>query len=381
MLARAVAAPFLAFVAMILTLLALGSTPLIVAADDVEPATAAITLSLDDFCLEAEAIDALSDDVLAAATPASLQAAVSAAMMRGWFDLCKNMILKGRERKVDFTSVVYQTKSKINSQLKAMTNAIRGQAVSTVSPAFEWAQSDDVVVVNVKLAHKLDTPATLDCKSTDKMITFGEGSDGDSATTAYTFRAECQKSAKNFLLHLKLWGAVVPEGSTWEYGSVGRVSIRLQKAETGKRWPKLLDDKVKRPSNMHTWWKMQAKFDDASKNTAAASSSDKKAGGTKAAGVKCKHANDCAGTLVCRDTSSNHVLVEKQTCQGTCRCTDKQSSTAPAPAEAETSAEAEAEAEAEAATEATPEDTADNSSDDEGAEATAEPSAEDGKEL
>ena len=224
-------------------------------------------VSLDDYCLESEAIDALSDEVLAVATPASLQGAVAGAMMRGWFDLCKNIILKGRERKVDFTSVVYQTKSKINSHLKDMANAIRGQAVSTVAPAFEWAQNDDTVAINVKLAHKLDTPATLDCQTTDRMITFGEASGADPVdnTTSYTFRAECAKSAKNFLLRLKLWAGVTSEGSTWEYGSVGRVSVRLRKTEVGEKWPQLLDEKVKRPSNMHTWWKMQSAFDDEKK--------------------------------------------------------------------------------------------------------------------
>ena len=209
---------------------------------NIDDDAAVIVVSLDDYCQESEAIDALSDDVvLARATPASLQSAVAAAMLRGWFDLCRNLIVHGRSRadnKVDFTSVVYQTKSKINSQLKAMTNAIRGKgAVSTVAPAFEWAQSDDVVAINVKLAHKLDTPATLDCKSTDKMITFAgatttaaaaaaanaTGADGvvDAAATtpaytSYTFRAECLKSGKNFLLQLKLWGAVRAEGATWE---------------------------------------------------------------------------------------------------------------------------------------------------------------------
>lgn len=67
-------------------------------------------MSLDDYCREAEAIEALSEDVLAAATPESLQGAVSEAMLRGWFDLCRNLILHGRARKpkkVDFTSVVY----------------------------------------------------------------------------------------------------------------------------------------------------------------------------------------------------------------------------------------------------------------------------------
>ena len=137
--------------------------------------------------------------------------------------------------------------------------------------------------MNIKLAHKLDTPATLDCKSTKEMITFTphydnstttEGATATISSTSYTFRAECPKSGKNFVLPLKLWGAVDPARSTWDYGSVGRVSVRLEKlrvgngsdgennSQKGKKWPQLLSMDAKRPSNMHTWWKMQAKFDD-----------------------------------------------------------------------------------------------------------------------
>jgi hypothetical protein len=420
-ISRPVRGPFASVALLLLALLPLlvGSKGAVAQQVDSQAATAAtaaaaggggggeVSVSLDDYCREAEAIDALSDEVLAVATSASLQAAVSEALLRGWFDLCRNLILRGRERKVDFTTVVYQAKSHINAQLKAMANAIRGQAVPTVSPAFEWAQSHDEVAINVKLAHKLDTPATLDCQSTEQMVVFGNGTNtgAAAASSSYTFRAECPKSAKNFLLQLKLWALVQPEGSTWEYGSVGRVSLRLRKAEPGRTWPKLLDDKVNRPSNMHTWYEMQARFDEerkkrneaanaaagaatvaaasaAAKNdtaTANASSSGDGGGGgggneadssagnsgtgnssmaptaasgaagdaddadnddddddnnnnaaeapgnnNKAVGARCKKANECAAGLVCRDDDASgddgHVLVDKQTCLGFCKC-------------------------------------------------------------
>jgi hypothetical protein len=77
-----------------------------------------------------------------------------------------------------------------------------------------------------------------------------------------------------FLLHLKLWAAIDPTECSWDYGSVGRVSIRLRKSVAGKIWPQLLGLNHKRPSNMHTWWEMQSTFDAEEK---AKQEADKKA--------------------------------------------------------------------------------------------------------
>ena len=40
------------------------------------------------------------------------------------------------------------------------------------------------------------------------------------------------------------------------------MTLRLRKTNPGRAWPQLLDARAKRPSNMHTWWKMQAQFDE-----------------------------------------------------------------------------------------------------------------------
>merc|ERR1712032_1142568 len=73
-------------------------------------------------------------------------------------------------------------------------------------------------------------------------------------------KAACDKTNKAFVLELDLWGAIDSQLSTYSFGSVGRVNINLKKGSQVV-WRRLLSPTSKRPGNMHTWWKMQAKHD------------------------------------------------------------------------------------------------------------------------
>ena len=98
---------------------------------------------------------------------------------------------------------IYVQPRTLNSQ--EMTRLLKLKAVSVISPAFEWAQSPDMVMLNVKLAHKLDTPATLDCVASDKTVSF--------TSKRLSFKAECAKTNKAFVLELDLWGKIDPDVS------------------------------------------------------------------------------------------------------------------------------------------------------------------------
>ena len=65
---------------------------------------------------------------------------------------------------------------------------------SSISPAFQWAQSPDSVFLNVKFSHKWDTPATLGCEA-DKV---------DFADRSLRFATVCASKRKNFALNLDL---------------------------------------------------------------------------------------------------------------------------------------------------------------------------------
>ena len=74
----------------------------------------------------------------------------------------------------------------------------RSGGMNRIAPAFEWAQSPDSVVLNVKFAHKLDTPATLGCESdTVKM-----------EPKRLVFSAKCPTKRKIFDLKLDLFESI-----------------------------------------------------------------------------------------------------------------------------------------------------------------------------
>lgn len=112
-----------------------------------------------------------------------------------------------------------------------------------IPPAFEWAQSPDSVFLNVKFAHKLDTPATLGCALADKDVSLGD--------RALALRAECKAQKKVFALSLALLRDIVPGECSWSMLSVGRVQLTLRKAENGT-WPRLLKSS-KKLAHMHVW--------------------------------------------------------------------------------------------------------------------------------
>jgi hypothetical protein len=119
-----------------------------------------------------------------------------------------------------------------------------------IPPAFEWAQSPDSLLLNVKFSHKLDTPATLGCVSADGLVISGR---------SVTFRADCKASRKTFVLALTALRELDAGNSSWSMTSVGRASITLRKAVPGN-WPRLLASGGRKPAHMHIWWGMKEKL-------------------------------------------------------------------------------------------------------------------------
>jgi CS domain len=122
-----------------------------------------------------------------------------------------------------------------------------------ISPAFEWAQSPDEVYINVKFAHKLDTPATL-----------GVTIDAVDITADRLVLKGSSPGRKHFLLDLSLYGTVDPDSSSWSSGSVGRMTIQLKKQQTKpSKWPVLVSEGSKKLQNMHMWWSKHELYSDA----------------------------------------------------------------------------------------------------------------------
>ncbi|RYG45279.1 hypothetical protein EON67_10760 [archaeon] len=160
----------------------------------------------------------------------------------------------------------------MRKELDKLVDATQKRAVGArgIAPAFEWAQSPDSLFLNVKFAHKLDTPATLGCESEGLQV----------SGKHLQFKAQCKKG-KEFHLSLHLLNDVDSSNSTWSMSSVGRAMVTLRKATNGT-WPRLLANPQKLP-NMHIWWAMREKYTTENEEFAKQQASGSKAAPTAAA--------------------------------------------------------------------------------------------------
>ncbi len=123
-----------------------------------------------------------------------------------------------------------------------------------VAPAFQWAQSMNHVFLEIKFAHRHDSPGCLEVKNQEVDI-FGN---------LVIFKAYCVLGDVpiKFELKLELFIDVAPEESTHGSGSVGRYHITLKKKEGGMYWDNLLSSNMDKPYNMKVWFEMREKYID-----------------------------------------------------------------------------------------------------------------------
>lgn len=128
------------------------------------------------------------------------------------------------------------------------------KGVTVISPAFQWAQSLDHVLLSIKLATRMDSPGCLDTFSPN--ITFGE--------KKFSLMINCRidKQIFRYELELDLMEDIDVNASYFELGSVGRVYANLTKASRPSRWRRLLSQTEKMP-NMQLWWEIHEKHEDA----------------------------------------------------------------------------------------------------------------------
>ena len=134
-----------------------------------------------------------------------------------------------------------------------------------IPPAYQWADGIDEVALNIKLAHKWDAPATLECD--DISVNFTE-THFQLLARWFVF-GDCllvssPSSGKTFHMNIKLHADVIPANCTWSRAAVSRIVVNMKKAERGK-WSSLLGEGFKMPRNSHKWYSMQEQIDKADK--------------------------------------------------------------------------------------------------------------------
>lgn len=132
---------------------------------------------------------------------------------------------------------------------KLITSLDNTSTIQVVSPAYQWAQSPDIVYLDIKFSHRLDSPGCLEIISPEVSI----------SETRLTFSGHCARSTQRIKLDLDLefFTEINAEESTYSFTSVGRLNVNIKKKEAIS-WPKPM--KGKKPNNVHTWWEMKEKF-------------------------------------------------------------------------------------------------------------------------
>ena len=138
----------------------------------------------------------------------------------------------------------------LKRKLEKLINALDNSAsVQVVAPAYQWAQSPEMVYLDVKFSHRLDAPGCLEVKTPAVSI----------SEHKITFTGSCARSTQRIKLELdlELYAEIDVEGSDYSFTSVGRLNVNLKKKEIAA-WPKPM--KGKKPNNVHTWWEMKEKY-------------------------------------------------------------------------------------------------------------------------
>jgi len=202
-------------------------------------------LSEHSAATEKDCLDLLASDTF---NPSELNAKfVGFAMKRGFWKCAKELSNMANSMRIDVRSVFDMESRTIAKEIKEIKSAIESTLpVSTISPAFQWAQSPTEIFINVKFAHKLDAPATLNVEAETVNIT----------DTHLVLKAT--DGRKIFNLNVEFLRKVIPAESTWSMASVGRMTITLKKQTGPDNWPRLTKGK-KKPNNIHFWWELHEK--------------------------------------------------------------------------------------------------------------------------
>ena len=202
----------------------------------------------DDECKAAASSDAAGNS----ATGSDVVAAMRSGFWGCAEALAYSAAASGNMLAVDINNMVHLESRAINMKISALRSALDSARPPSqiIHPAFQWAQSGDSIFLNVKFAHKIDAPATLDVNVDSVELT----------NVSVSLRAS--KERKAFELDLTpLRFAIDPDASTWTLGSVGRAMFTLKKAaEKPKKWPALLAKNAKKPAQMGLWWDRQEEF-------------------------------------------------------------------------------------------------------------------------
>lgn len=204
--------------------------------------TATIGLGYNTSLTEMELIVEISSRPVASFPNSFIEGIVA----KQYFEAASDLIRKAHDEGIDVSvpirNAVSQTRSKLDMLVKLLDPEF--SKPQKVPPAFQWTQNDSAVFIQLKYSRRFNAPGAVDVE--DFSCTFGN--------TSLIFSAIGGHSGKRFeyALNLDFFDSIIPEQSSWNIGSVGKVLLTISK-HTISKWPRLLltNQKI---DNMHYWY-------------------------------------------------------------------------------------------------------------------------------
>ena len=156
---------------------------------------------------------------------------------------------------VEFHEILAVSINTMKKQLDEIYNKHRfdDKEYQIVSPAFRWAQSLNDVFIEIKYAHRHDSPGCLEIR--DLKL--------DIQNNSVRFKGYCVLGDVPIKIDFGIdtYGEINITECTHGSGSVGRYQITLRKKEPNF-WKKLLAEGSPVPPNMRVWFEMKEKYAD-----------------------------------------------------------------------------------------------------------------------
>jgi len=164
--------------------------------------------------------------------------------------------LKAVEKIIEILALL---KMNINNDLKMIGNHIKREIdsivhlastkkqIQTVTPVFQWAQNRYNVVMQVKFAHRFDSPGCLEMKNT--VVDF--------TSNGLYLSTHCTQSNNplHFILNITLHEDIDLSKTYWKMESVGRLFINMTKT-VSVIWENLLIG-TEKVGGSKIWWEMK----------------------------------------------------------------------------------------------------------------------------
>jgi hypothetical protein len=147
---------------------------------------------------------------------------------------------------IESGDIIKKVGNQIKKDIDVLAVSSRRSIQETI-PVFQWGQSNTSILIQVKFAHRFDSPGCINIR--DEVVRI---ENKNVYLSAYCVQAN---NPIKFVLNISLFDEIIADKSTWKMESVGRMSMELPKKDE-KIWIRLLET-TEKMNQMQIWWDLK----------------------------------------------------------------------------------------------------------------------------